>query len=389
MVDTTRAPAATPPALPAGRPIDIPTLTGLRAFAALVVVVHHLRPLTDAIAPHGAADAVRPLLDGGMLGVDVFFVLSGFVIAHSYAHRLAAPARGAVRDYLVARLARVYPLHLVTMGAWILLLVVGVVAALPFPDATEYTPLGFVGNLLMLQALPGIPAWNFPAWSISCEFAAYLVFPLVAARVLRMRWLTSLVLAGGVLCLQLYVMHALADAGDELDTQFWPRIAGEFAVGVLLWVVWRHVLRPGWWADALAVLCVLGPMWLLWTGYPWPLAIPLLALLVPAAACATGPVRALLAHPLTQWGGRISYALYLVHITILAMVLVWGVPDQAYLHRPAWIAALVLGGFLVASIAAAALLHHGVEEPARRWVRRRLAARCAPAEAVKGADSAV
>lgn len=359
------------PASEVHRPVDIPALTGLRLFAALAVVAFHLRWLISSIVPSGSA--VEHLLERGMLGVDVFFVLSGFVIAHTYAHRLADPAPRARRDYLIARLARIYPLHLVTFSAMVVLVVLGIVKSL---DAgAELTAVGFVGNVLMLQALPGIPAWNLPAWSISCELAAYLLFPLFAARLLRIRWGLALALAAAVLVIQLIALYALSSTDLELQSVYWVRIAGEFSAGTLLWVVWSRVLRPGLWGDAAVVLCTLGSVWLVWHGYSWLLAVPLLTALIPAAACATGPIAKLLAHPVTQWGGHISYALYLVHIPVSTVLLVCLVSAGVFTQQTPLSAALVFGSIIAVAIAAAALLHQGVEEPARRWVRRRFVGR--------------
>lgn len=357
------------------RPIDLPGLTGVRAVAAVIVVVHHLRPLVDAIAPAHIADAVRPVLAGGVPSLDVFFLLSGFIIAHNYAHLLADPAPGAVRNYFHARVARIYPLHVVAFLIFCVVLGIGALQGLSDYTGQEHTPFAFVANLLMLQGLPGVYAWNFPSWSLTVEFAAYLLFPLVAARVLRARWRTALVVAAIALCLQLVVMFGLG--GDDLGSTImgWPRIAGEFTAGAMAWVVWRQRLRPGLWGDVVIVACTVGAWGLLLSGQAWLWTIPLFAIMIPAIACATGPVGRALAHPVTQWGGRLSFAVYLVHIPVFTVAVNWVIPAHMYVHHSGRAALLYLGGIVVVSFALGALLHHGVEEPARRWLRRRFLAR--------------
>jgi peptidoglycan/LPS O-acetylase OafA/YrhL len=360
VAETTSAPTVAGPR----RAIDIPVLTGVRLFPALIVPACHFTPLSGSFFAPGR------LLEAGEIAVQVFFVLSGFVIAHTYAHKLATPARGAMRSYVVARLARMYPLHLVTF--LLMALIVGAGALQGFDvDAAitadvKHSVFTFVGNLLALQALPGIPAWNFPAWSVTCELAAYLLFPLFAARLLRARPATAVVLALLVLGAQIAALDALSSAPYYVVC--WVRIAGGFVAGALLWVVWHRALRPGRWGDVVVVACVLASAGLIWLGHAL-LPFVLVAVMIPAAASATGPVARLLSRPTIQWGGRTSYALYLVHVPVMAAIMLWVVPLEAYLHR--WSLALVYVGVALTSVAAAAALHHGVEEPARKWVRRR------------------
>ena len=108
---------------PGTRRADIPHLTGLRFVAALWVLAHHL-----SFLPLGAYErwltAVRPVLAAGPLGVDLFFALSGLVLARSYLERWdGAPGAVDVGRYVRARLARVWPLYavvVVVFGVWCL-----------------------------------------------------------------------------------------------------------------------------------------------------------------------------------------------------------------------------------------------------------------------------
>ena len=125
----------------------------------------------------------------GYLAVDMFFVLSGFVISHVYKESFAKECTARrYSDFLKARIARIYPLHLVMLMVFL--------AAVALERAAIYlaggsiepvVPLtgdrsvaGLFANLAMLQGLwaRGL-SWNSPAWSISLEFIAYLLFPLL------------------------------------------------------------------------------------------------------------------------------------------------------------------------------------------------------------------
>jgi peptidoglycan/LPS O-acetylase OafA/YrhL len=94
---------------------EIKALTGLRIVAALWVVLFHFRPLLWQAAPDFAS-ALAPILDCGAQGVDLFFILSGFVLTWNYMDKLGRSwsARATLR-FLWLRLARVWPVYLVTL----------------------------------------------------------------------------------------------------------------------------------------------------------------------------------------------------------------------------------------------------------------------------------
>jgi len=112
---------------------EIDALTGLRAVAALGVVAHHQVPGMHGIV----GERWLAILDRGYLGVDVFFTLSGFVLAYNYGGRL-----GSAADYVRfvgLRLARIYPLHLVTLA--------GVLAMVGIASVASYSQKLWIGGL--------------------------------------------------------------------------------------------------------------------------------------------------------------------------------------------------------------------------------------------------
>jgi peptidoglycan/LPS O-acetylase OafA/YrhL len=158
----------TPDAAPARGTLRIEALTGLRAAAALFVVLSHLR------APDNAWLPVRTFFDAGYCGVTIFFILSGFVLAHNYAEPLRRNLSArSLWAYAVARIARIYPLYLVMLAWFVMpLLITGA----PVPALAEHA--------LMLQAWhpDGLVAtyYNAPGWSLSVELFLYVCFPLIA-----------------------------------------------------------------------------------------------------------------------------------------------------------------------------------------------------------------
>lgn len=185
---------------------SLPLLTPLRGIAALMVVLFHARLLLfpqwmESIAGH------TQLIENGYLWVDLFFILSGVVLAHVYGEAFTrTPRTVSYGRFLWLRLTRVYPLYLVT-----LLLLVGwelykaqhgvCFYAGPLfkmwewegmpPFGSPFTPAEALPSaFLLLQVVTdhGL-TWNFAAWSLSVEWISYLLLPLlIPLAVTRSRW---------------------------------------------------------------------------------------------------------------------------------------------------------------------------------------------------------
>ena len=339
---------------------EILSLTAVRGLAAWWVVLFHLRAHLEPWLPGWAMTA----LAHGNLAVDFFFLLSGFVIALNYSERLAGAA--GVADFLFQRFARVYPLHL--------LMLLGFLAYFGAAALTGGTPLGeqdpgyFLASLFLVQnwGFMDGPGWNVPAWSISAEAAAYLLFPVLLpllAPARRPGW----ALAGGIALLGLSVQplfallgHSFPDAVAETGLL---RCLIQFAMGMLLFELFRRLegrVAPALPIAAAALLAVASAL----AGAP---VVPLIwAALILGLACSSGGPLA--AGPLV-WLGRISYATYLSHYLLLTLFRYAFVEEG----RPVSLAlvALYLGGVLLVSAA----LYHGFERPAQRlltgWWKRR------------------
>ncbi|GAB5348566.1 acyltransferase family protein [Alteriqipengyuania sp. 357] len=348
------------PAPGAARPPQIDQLTGLRGIAAWFVVVYHMRMSCTAIMPEWALG----VFDRGYLAVDLFFMLSGFVMWLNYADRMR---RGGLRQapaFWWKRVARIWPLHLAILAAMaafaLVLLATGRETA---NDPFAQLPL----HVFLLQnwGLTEALAWNHPAWSISTELAAYLVFPFI---VLAVRWeklpSVMLVVLAGLLCGAIFALFSASGhdwlGADIPQLGLW-RCLFEFAVGIvlaLLWQRWQSLRRAGV-RIAAALVGLLAIAWALdltETAFV-PAAFALLLL---ALALGQGPVVRLFACRPMRMLGDLSYATYLAHYFLFILFKVAFVGPDAQLGVPQFAA------FLLLLLAVSAALFHAFEKPAQR-----------------------
>ena len=344
---------------------ELRSLTSARGIAAWYVVLYHIREsAAGAIPPAGMA-----FLAKGYLAVDFFFILSGFVIWLNYRELIEDQRWRAVPHFLWRRLARIYPLHLLMLGLAIGFALVCAVTGRPLSADYSWATLPY--HLLLMQnwGLLDRLGWNVPAWSISCEFAAYLLFPLLA---LACDWrrLSSLSLAAllALLPLALFGLFTLAGKdllGNDIPHLGLPRCLLEFAMGTILaalWLRWREA--PGGTA-MVAAASGLAALLAYLAGAPEVLSVPVLfaalVMLLALRADGTGFLAARTIH----WMGEISYAVYLSHALLFMIFKIAFVRDPANVPLP------LLGAFLLLVLLVSSLLYHGFELPAQRWLNRR------------------
>ena len=365
----TRAEAATTPdARAPGRPV-ISALTGLRAVAAVWVVLFHYR--FDVLALLPGLRPVRPLMDAGYLGVDVFFALSGFVLAYNYAESMRHWDPQETRGFVRNRLARVWPVHALTLH--LDLLQAAVVGTLGVTAGGHRRTVGaYVENLTMTHAWwNDRPSFNAPAWSISAEWAAYLAAPLLFVALARVRRPVSAALGVVAVYAAMLTVFALwALPNGNVPHAGMLRLATEFTAGVLMWRVRRA--RPHWLGRlalplALALVVVLLVVPGAAHGY-W--LAPALGLLVLCLALDAGPLaRTLAGRPFVFWG-EVSYSLYMTHV-LLAPSLHALLPVPMFEQASLLPRLLVLTAYAGVLALAAVAVHRWVEVPARRLLRTR------------------
>lgn len=346
-------------------------LDGLRGVAAVVVVLTHI------MARWPTHLHLLPFVKGGYLCVDVFFVLSGFVIAHAYGERLPA-STGAVAGFLGRRWLRIYPLHFAMIALLLAMEGLKLVAQWrgghpdvpPFTGSNDVT--GLTENLFLLQSWVAAPrfGWNAPSWSISAEAGAYLVFAAAAwAGLMRRTGVLAACALSGIV-----VLAAVAWRLDTLDLTHrmgLVRCFAGFATGVFLERLHSLGRFPPW-TERLQVPALIALLAIASAGHGWLVfAAPVIAVLVASLRTDRGPVASALSTRPMQFLGRISYSVYLVQIPLLmvteSLIKALGLrpPSESPWHGDEL--SLV---YLAALVAVAALCHHVIEVPPRLLAKR-------------------
>lgn len=369
---------------------EIRALSGLRIVAAVWVVLFHFRPLLAEASP-SFSTALAPVLNAGAQGVDLFFILSGFVLTWNYLDRMGESwsTRDTLR-FLWLRLARVWPVYLVTMhlaAAFVVFTLYVGRFPMPPPVIESMNAISWIRQVLLVQLwfqpyFDG-SSWNGPAWSISAEWLAYLLFGgliLVIFRIAaatRARGLIWLAVAAALCPTLLLLTH-----GVFYTPWSWlPRIIMQFLAGALACAAVRKLVltegarKAAGVASLLLGAVIIGGLYLL-DAYPpggmldsGGLVDVLFLPFVITLSIGVGTLPALLSTPVMVYLGHISFGLYMVH-EIVHMAWNWAVLQFGIQLVPSWWAKLAVLGLILIATVMAASLYHGVEEPARRWMRR-------------------
>lgn len=335
-------------------------LTGLRALAAWWVVLYHFREALQ-LTP---SSWVARFSAAGDLAVDLFFVLSGFVLAINNADRFSKWSALEHLRFAWQRLSRIYPLHffLLLACAVNVVLILTLSRAANLGDRYEVSYL--LMSLLLVQnwGFSHELGWNIPAWSISTEWAAYLLFPLVLIAVRACaRSLMSLTVLGVIFCGLLAFAYESREAeslGEQITQLGLLRCILGFALGVTLGAVhrWYRVQLQSW-AGLAGVICVI--LVLAGTGLDAPdyWFVPAASgLLVVFLSVHEGLLTKILSQPLLVYLGEISYATYICHFVI---------KDWVKFAVPA-LTPVAFGAYALLVLLVSIFLHHWVEKPSQR-----------------------
>ncbi|CQD05716.1 acyltransferase, putative [Mycobacterium lentiflavum] len=370
---------------------EIKALTGLRIVAAVWVVLFHFRPMLSDISPD-FRENLAPVLNCGAQGVDLFFILSGFVLTWNYLDRMGRSwSTRETLHFLWLRLARVWPVYLVTMHLAALLVILSLhVGHVPLPEANDLTAVSYIRQVLLVQLwfepfFDGT-SWDGPAWSISAEWLAYLLFGLLALVVFRMKLATrARTLMWLAVAASLPPVLMLLASGHFYTPWSWlPRIVTQFAAGALACAAVRRLRlsdRGRHIAGYLSLLLLAAVVGVLYWFNAHPISgveendsggvvDALFVPLVITLAVGVGSLPRLLSTRVMVYGGQISFCLYMVHELVHTS---WGWAVEQFELTP-WESDSpwkwnVLGLFAI-TVALSSLLYHVVEEPARRWMRR-------------------
>ncbi len=359
----------------------LPSLTGLRFIAAFMVLLCHMGiSLLPRTGVPELAGLSKFAYAAGSVGVSFFFVLSGFVLTW-----VARPDDTKVLFWR-RRLVKIFPNHLVAAGAAIVLMLT---AGIAVTTANTVPSLFLVQTWIPAQEVVLNYGANVPNWSLSCELAFYLCFPLLLLLVRRIRperlWLWAGVVVLAIAAVP-FAAKLLPDQPQMLLTgdawlQVWfvyyfplSRML-EFVLGI---VVAQIVLHGRWIripitasiALALAAYVVGGALPVPY-GYVAPTALPLALVIGAVATADIVGRRTWFGGPVMVWLGEISYALYIVHFLVVSYGPIGAVDPANWAKLITLPEALRDIGLTIAiCLVLAWLLYALVERPAmRRWSR--------------------
>jgi peptidoglycan/LPS O-acetylase OafA/YrhL len=326
---------------------EIKSHTALRGIAAVLVVIYHFR---STLTPALDLDSHTQLFARGYLWVDCFFILSGFILSYVYGTRPAESSEQRSRFFL-ARFARIYPLHLATLLCLVALQLGSRFTNHPFLVGGGGT---FFLNLFGIHAwgMLGEFDWNFPSWSISVEFASYLLFPLICAGLSKHR-------RASIFLLAITIPLALMIGRDHWEQTALLHGLPMFFLGILLFEFRSKLPKRG--VGALQIATGAALVASLHFGIPDFIVDMLFASVIWLTWTDAGLASFLATRPL-QMLGDWSFSIYMLHIPVRLVL------------------GFVLGGFasptaqffipLLVTICAGAMSYRYFEMPIRNLLRQ-------------------
>lgn len=348
----------------------VPALTGLRGVAAWWVVLYHFSdPLHDVVPSW-----VLALIGRGYLAVDLFFILSGYVIYLTSGKSLENPGRRVISKFMLNRLVRIYPLHLVMMFFYLLNPLALWLFSSAGVDDGRYGLGYYAASIFLIQNWGGFDylQWNIPAWSISTEFAAYILCPLLIAigvsPCVGRKWglaalMTLLAWSIGFI----FKISGEQSIGGSIPSIGLIRCVLEFWIGLCLGGICRNtvvmsdskrLLHTG---GILFVVAASSMLFYFEINDYWfiPLSFAFLIYMLSAGDVLFSKILAING---IHYLGLISYSTYLVHFFVKDWV--------KFLSES--IGLIQWGIYLAVCLLASICLYRYVEEPARRIFRMRL-----------------
>lgn len=355
-------------------------MTGIRGVAAVWLMLYHAQQFSGQIFSLPLLEKV-PILDKGWHGVDLFFMLSGFILMYAHEKDFLVIRKASLIRFARLRFARVYPLNAV-----VLLLIAafipfqpGFVAWSRASEPSDFSPGAFVRTLFLATRwfLPGRGDWNQPVWSLSLEVLGYLMFPLLAFCALRVARKWQLI---GILSLCLVACFIVAVmqhyySFNPIGQLAIVRMTGCFVTGIAIFRLWTLTSESAKkWAVPITLIATAGILIVSLPPRGGPLLNVFFAALLYGLAFQQGVVNSFLSSRIVVFLGTISFPLYLVHLPPLLWLRYLMLTNAAaYSPIQKWTALIcwAIGCLLLATI-----LHYFVEKPfhalGRRWAGARV-----------------
>jgi peptidoglycan/LPS O-acetylase OafA/YrhL len=356
-------------------------ITSLRGIAAIFIVIHHFATyLIPGI--NQFTSAFTPFISKNYIWVDFFFILSGFILAYVYSSKFQV--RVEKKDYLKyisSRFARIYPLHLFMLIAFLFLesaeyihFQVTSVAGdsqhqyLPF-TGTESIPT-FIINFFLLQTFINGTYWNQPAWSISAEWVVYMFIPLLVPVIYRFKWpgkITLFLLSFSVL----YILQRQSGSLDLTPTLSFIRCISEAIIGIALYDIYKSNLWSNILSENNATSLIFSVSFLtLFLEISHLITIAIFTLLILSAAYNRND--SFLSNKFLIFLGTISYSIYMTHwfIQVLLqksskLIVGYDLFDNISLSMSPVVLLVCILLVIVTSI----ITYHTIENPFRKRIR--------------------
>lgn len=350
-------------------------LVSVRGLAAWLVVLFH----SVALWYNALPQTPMPLLRGveyGYLAVDFFFVLSGFIIFINYYGKFDAHFRHNLLIFYWNRITRIYPVHLLMLGAYLVLCAAFLYKSASHSVPDGYTAAAFWQSLFLVHAWGDTPlSWNVPSWSISAEWFVYLLFPFIAATLRNcVRGLLShslSIIATLVVLFAIYKGSGIGSLGSMQPGMPLARAFCEFMLGALagsIYIYHAPFLQRCRLVVALliAAFCVT----MATVNLPNYATIPgLFFLMVVYLVTDKGWLSRVLSNRPLVYLGEISYSTYLVHY------FVYDVFKAGWVHGGVQVSIFALLTSFLVVLVLSMLMYKFVEIPAQAYLRAGLWAR--------------
>jgi peptidoglycan/LPS O-acetylase OafA/YrhL len=365
-------------------------LTPLRGIAAIWVVVFHFSEIVVKFVPLDRS----LVLTKGYLMVDLFFIMSGFIMCHVYQQSFQTGVNTQnFRKFFMARFARIYPLHFFT------LLMVIIICFIVNGWGPVWDPKAIPTHLLLLQSfgIHKIFTWNVPSWSLSAEWWAYMIFPFLVVFLYRKKGLATGLLMLFVVLAYLGIMFWIPRVNffepnlphrQNLDVTYdfgYLRGLAGFISGMLLYKcyetgLFRKIFQKDITGIAI-IFCTILSMHRAWND---GLTIILFAAIVFAFSLNNGIIHVICKNSILQYLGKISYSIYLMQMFINIPIFIGlKLPGLVYMKDTVsttfWIGtAWCLVNVLIV-IGVSSITYYTIENPCRKWINAKWGKQLKPA----------
>ncbi len=369
-------------------------LTSLRGIAAILVAVLHFHFFLGPIVPYKEA----VLIDKLYMMVDLFFILSGFIMCYVYENNfINGIKKTKYKSFLVARLARIYPLHVLTLCAEILILLfllsINKFDLLPAHGKHLYRLDAIPVQLTFLQTVGifNFDTFNAPAWSLSAEWWAYVLFPflfLIFKRIGYKNWIVIFLIAllGWISIefvlsgLEPFMNHPPNAHKKTLDVNWhFGTLRGIFGfiAGMAIWQVFKKekmktIMGNGW----TLLLLLFISIWSMYQEYYDSFTVTIFTFIILSSAYGSRNIDKFYSFKVFRKLGEWSFSIYIWHMVLIHIIILYFIFNRVApirgLLRPFkedYPVLLLVVIFLIITCFVGYLSFKYIETPTRRWIK--------------------